>query len=66
MKIIHNVCIHTLDQNNPIASAIAIDNGRIVAIGGNELLMEFERADREDMEKKIILPGLTDAHIHLQ
>jgi predicted amidohydrolase YtcJ len=66
MRLIHNVRIHTLDQNNPIASAIAIDDGHIIAVGGEELLMEFQSADSENMEGRIILPGLTDAHIHLQ
>jgi predicted amidohydrolase YtcJ len=66
MIILHNARIHTLDNAHPIASAIAIDNGSILAVGGDELLVECERSDCEDMEGRVILPGLTDAHIHLQ
>lgn len=66
MRLLHNARIHTLDAAHPIASAIAIDAGYILAVGGDELLVECERAEREDMGGRVILPGLTDAHIHLQ
>jgi predicted amidohydrolase YtcJ len=66
MRLLHNARIYTLDTVYPIASAIAIDAGYILAVGGDELLVECELADCEDMGGRIILPGLTDAHIHLQ
>ena len=66
MRLLHNARIHTLDAAHPIASAIAIDAGYILAVGGDELLVECEHAEREDMGGRVILPGLTDAHIHLQ
>lgn len=66
MKLIHNARAYTLDSTRPVASALVIDAGHIVAVGGEELLSEFEFASREDMHGRIILPGLTDAHIHLQ
>ena len=49
-----------------MASAIAIDGGNILAVGGDKLLKECDCADCEDMGGRVILPGLTDAHIHLQ
>ena len=66
MKLLHNARIHTLDPARPTASALVIDAGYVVAVGGEELMEEFERACREDMHGRILLPGLTDAHIHLQ
>ncbi|MCX6039390.1 MAG: amidohydrolase [Chloroflexi bacterium] len=66
MRLLHNARIHTLDADHPIASAIAIDAGYILAVGGDELLVECERVECEDMGGRVILPGLTDAHIHLQ
>jgi predicted amidohydrolase YtcJ len=65
MKILYNACIHTLDQNQSEASAIVIDGDLIVAVGGGELFDSFPAASREDMGGRTILPGLTDAHIHL-
>ncbi len=66
MKLIHNAHVYTLDSAHPVASALVIDSGRVVAAGGEELLSEYEFAGREDMDGRVILPGLVDAHIHLQ
>jgi predicted amidohydrolase YtcJ len=66
MRLLYNARILTLDKLFPVASVMLIDNGRISAIGGNELMGEFEHTLREDMHGKVILPGLIDAHIHLQ
>ncbi|HEX7620749.1 MAG TPA: amidohydrolase [Anaerolineales bacterium] len=66
MRLLHNARIHTLDNNHPTASAMVIKNGNILAVGGDELLNEYELAKREDMGGRVILPGLIDAHIHLQ
>jgi predicted amidohydrolase YtcJ len=66
MKLLHNARIHTLDTAHPFASTIVIDDGTILTVGGDELLVEFESAYCEDMGGRVILPGLTDAHIHLQ
>jgi len=66
MILLHNARIHTLDPARPEASAIAIENGRIVSVGGEELLAEFEDIGCEDMNGRVILPGMIDAHIHLQ
>ncbi len=66
MKILHHAQIYTLDKSKPFASAIVIDRDVIVAVGGDELLSEFDRADKQHMRGRVILPGLTDAHLHLQ
>ena len=66
MKILYNARIYTFDKAKPLASAIAIDHGEIVAVGGDELLTEFERFDKQDLQGYTVLPGLTDAHLHLR
>ena len=66
MKLLHNAHIHTLDPARPTASVLVVDGGHVVAVGGDELMDEFDQASREDMRGRTILPGLTDAHIHLQ
>lgn len=66
MKLIHNARIYTLAPNPPVVSAIVIDtHGQIIAAGGEELLESFPSAQREDLGGRVVLPGLTDAHIHL-
>ena len=66
MNILHHAQVYTLDKSKPAASVIAMDHGEIVAVGGDELLSEFDYAEKQDMENRVILPGLVDAHLHLQ
>ncbi|MEW6092852.1 MAG: amidohydrolase family protein [Chloroflexota bacterium] len=66
MKILHNAHIYTQDPRQPSASAIVIADGKILAVGGEELLHQHPQAELQDMAGCTILPGLTDAHIHLQ
>jgi len=66
-KILYNAQIYTQDKDLPIAGAIAINDDRIEAVGSTDALKAgFENYPREDMAGKFILPGLVDAHIHLQ
>lgn len=68
MKLLYNANIHTLDSSNPLASAILIAGGRIIAIGDKNKLesLAHGKVEKQDMKGKTILPGLTDAHIHMQ
>ncbi len=66
MRLLHNARVHTLAPKRLLASALVIDRERILATGGDELLREFDGAQKQDMRGRVILPGLTDAHIHLQ
>jgi hypothetical protein len=68
MLLITNARIHTLDPARPDASAIAIDGERIVAIGDDaSLLSRWEDcAQIVNLERRTIIPGLVDAHLHLQ
>src|SRR5688572_30040943 len=67
MKLLYSAYIHTQDPSNPVASAMVIDRERIVAVGeANNLLPQYPNAEKQNMEGRVILPGLTDAHIHLK
>lgn len=67
MILLHNARIHTQNPAQPTASALVIDRGRIVAAGEtNTLFNHYPRAMGEDMGGRVIVPGLTDAHLHLQ
>jgi len=68
MNILYNACIYTLDKKNPNCSAIAMENGIIVALGEDErILKQFGRgAQSRDMGGAPVIPGLIDAHIHLK
>ena len=67
MKLLYNAYIHTQDPSQGTASAIVIDRERIVAVGeANDLMSQFPNAEKQDMNGRVILPGLTDAHLHLK
>lgn len=63
--ILHNARIYTVDGNFSTAEAIAILNGKIVAIGAErEILNEYRSKEIIDCGKKFIYPGFIDAHCH--
>jgi len=66
--VLYNARIYTQDEREPIVPALVIDRGRILQIGEqNKLLSQFEESSTlHDLEGKTIIPGLIDAHIHLQ
>jgi predicted amidohydrolase YtcJ len=67
MKLLYNAYIHTQDPSNPVGSAIVIDRERIVSVGESDtLLQQYSSAEKQNMEGRVVLPGLTDAHLHLK
>jgi predicted amidohydrolase YtcJ len=67
MKLLYNARIHTQNPSQPAASAMVIDRQWILAVGDlADLLARFPHAEKEDMHGRVLLPGLTDAHLHLQ
>lgn len=60
-----NSRIYTADAHARRASAVAVDRGRIVAIGDDdEVLGAFPEAERLDLGGRTVLPGFIDAHNH--
>ncbi len=68
MKLLYNANIYTLEESHPKASAILIAGGRVIAVGEKAALESFAhgKVEKQDMQGRTILPGLTDAHIHIQ
>jgi predicted amidohydrolase YtcJ len=60
--------IYTLSQEFPQAEAIFIRDGKIIWVGENNAVDQFVGSNTEvvSLEGKFIIPGLIDAHIHLQ
>jgi predicted amidohydrolase YtcJ len=65
--ILYRARIHTMDPQNPRAEAVAIADGRFLAVGSNDdvLRMATARTRKIDMEGKTIVPGFIDAHTHV-
>ena len=67
MKLLYNARIHTQNPSEPTASALVIDRERILALGNaDDLCTGFPNAEKQDMQGRVIIPGLTDAHLHLK
>ena len=59
-----NFC--TLDSRMPNAEAVAVNEGRIIAIGtGAEIAVRFVGENAIDLHGAFVLPGLTDGHGHV-
>lgn len=63
--IIHHAVIYTVDSAFSIAEAMAVKDGRIVALGKNgEILANYSATDEVDAQGKALYPGFIDAHAH--
>jgi predicted amidohydrolase YtcJ len=63
--IIHNAKIYTVNDAFDIAEAMAINDGKIIAIGAeNEILNKYSASNIIDAKKNPIYPGFIDAHCH--
>ena len=57
---------HTQDPSYPHATAVAIRDGRLWAVGGDEEIRGLAGAGSRviDLEGRLVLPGMTDGHVH--
>ena len=63
--LIYNATIYTVDSAFSMAEAMAVKDGKIMAIGKTaDLEKEFEAKEKIDAEGKFIYPGFIDAHAH--
>jgi predicted amidohydrolase YtcJ len=64
--ILYNGKITTFNRSAPQVSAIAIADGRITALGGEDLLETADdRTKRIDLKGRRVIPGLNDSHMHV-
>ncbi len=66
-RLFYNGNIYTADKNNTFAQAMYVENGKIISIGTNEQLQKYESRATGiiDLNKRTVIPGLIDSHIHL-
>lgn len=64
--IYHNGKIYTADKSDQFCEAIAIKQGYITAVGSSHELLALAGTQTEviDLEKRVVLPGLIDSHMH--
>ena len=63
--IVHNAVVYTVDSTFSNAESFAIKDGKFVAIGKNEdILNKYEAKETLDAEGKAVYPGFIDSHCH--
>src|SRR5262249_18465030 len=56
----------TVDDHFSIKSALAVKDGKIVAVGGSEITREYQAPVHVDLKGRTVLPGFIDTHVHLR
>jgi hypothetical protein len=63
--LIHHAVIYTANQQFDVVEAMAITDGKIVATGtSDELLQQFESTENINAKGAPVYPGFIDAHCH--
>jgi predicted amidohydrolase YtcJ len=65
--VLYNGKLHTQNPDAPDATAVAIANRRFQAVGNDSTIRALAGTNTRmiDLEGRVALPGLTDAHVHL-
>ena len=64
--IVYNAHIATLDGQTPHATAMAIEKGKIAAVGDSSLLAaRTQNTKMIDAQNRYIYPGFGDSHMHV-
>lgn len=65
--ILLNGRFHTVDRTQPLASAVAIADGKFLAVGDLEDVMRHRGPATRliDLAGRTVIPGLNDSHLHL-
>jgi len=64
--IIHNATIYTVNDTQPYAQAIVIQDEKILYIGENQKALSFQNSNSQliDAKHAFIMPGFVDSHTH--
>src|SRR5262245_10694946 len=65
--ILFNGRVTTLDTPHPEVSALAVWEGKVLAVGGDGELLALRGPDTKviDLGGRRVIPGLNDTHLHL-
>jgi predicted amidohydrolase YtcJ len=66
--VFFNGPIYTLDPALPLARALAIRDGRVIAVGSEghvQASVAGQRGETVNLRGRAVVPGLTDAHVHI-
>ena len=64
--LLHSGVVLALDQAGAAGTALAVRDGRVLAVGGDELRDRYAAEREVDLAGRTALPGFNDAHIHIR
>jgi predicted amidohydrolase YtcJ len=64
--VLHNGKVVTVDREFSVKEALAVKDGRILALGNNDDVLKTKGPQTEviDLGGRMVLPGLMDSHVH--
>ncbi|OXM72898.1 amidohydrolase [Amycolatopsis thermalba] len=62
--VFRNGAVFCADAARSVASAVAVRDGVIVAVGGDAEVASIRAGDVVDLHGRLLLPGFVDAHVH--
>lgn len=63
--IVHHAVIYTVDSSFTVAEAMAVKDGKIVAVGKNDdIQKKYTATENIDAQGAAVYPGFIDAHAH--
>ncbi len=63
--IFSNGVVYTANAAQDVHQVAVIDDGRIIAVGGEDLLKAYTAPAMIDLKGRLLLPGFNDAHTHI-
>jgi len=64
--VLINGKIFTVEEDEPWAEAVAIEDGKFIFVGTTEMTREYigEETEIIDLKRRLAVPGFNDAHVH--
>ena len=66
-RIFYNGVIKTVDDAQPLVSAVCVQNGIVMRTGSDEEMLKYKTENTEliDLDGKFMMPGFIDSHMHM-
>ena len=62
--IVHNATVYSMGDSGGMATAFVVNDGKFIAVGGEELVEEYAARKTLNVQKLPIYPGFIDSHCH--
>jgi predicted amidohydrolase YtcJ len=64
--VLTNAYVYTVNKNQAVAEAVAIESGRIIYVGDSEGALQYvdKTTNVIDLEGRMLMPGINDGHLH--